>query len=48
MDTLRNTTYITTSFLKKLFNKDNKTSINFDKTVSSIMTKKQVKMILQH
>lgn len=40
MDRLRNTTYLTTPFLKKLFNKDNKTLIHFSKKLSRGITEK--------
>jgi hypothetical protein len=40
MNTLRDNKYINTSFLKKLFNKSDKRPFKFDKTVSSLITKK--------
>lgn len=48
METLRENKHINTTFLKKLFNKDDKRTIKFDKTVSSLITKKKQKMQILH
>lgn len=40
METLRDNKYINTTFLKKLFNKEDKAPFKFDKTVSRLITKK--------